>query len=375
VRVLLTGGGTGGHIYPALAIAKYLQRKEKQVEILYVGTERGLESDIVPRSGFTFRTIEVSGLKRSLSFDTIKTFWKLTKGIRQAHSIIREFKPDIVIGTGGYVCAPVLFVARLMGHLTVIHEQNVYPGLTNRFLSRFVHRVCISFADAEKYLSKYKQKVILTGNPRASEVIQVDKDSAHRAGTELGLDRKLKTVVVVSGSRGAKPINEAVMNMLEEVARQDVFQLLYITGKVHYDEIMKRVRDKKLDKARTILIRPFVYEMPELLSQTDLLIGRAGASTIAELTAMGVPAVFIPSPYVTANHQELNARWVVEHGGGVMIRESELTGKRLFDTVFSLVSNPQQLAAMSESSRTLGMPDALENIYQVMKELLTVTKT
>jgi UDP-N-acetylglucosamine--N-acetylmuramyl-(pentapeptide) pyrophosphoryl-undecaprenol N-acetylglucosamine transferase len=374
VRVLLTGGGTGGHIYPALAIAKYLQEREKQVEILYVGTERGLESDIVPRAGLPFRTIEVSGLKRSLSLDTWKTFWRLGKGIRQARTIVREFRPDLVIGTGGYVCLPVLFVARLMGHLTMVHEQNVYPGLTNRFLSRFVHRVCISFPDAEKYF-KSKGKVVLTGNPRASEVIRVDPDKTMRVGREHGLDRKYKTVVVVSGSRGAKPINEAVLDMLEEVAQQNVFQLLYITGKVHYDEIMERVRKRNLDQAHTIRVRPFVYDMPELLKQTDLLIGRAGASTIAEVTAMGVPAILIPSPYVTANHQEHNARWVVEHGGGVMIRESDLTGKRLYDTVYSLVSDERKLAEMRENSRALGIPDALEKLYQVIEDLLTVKKT
>lgn len=375
MKLLLTGGGTGGHIYPALAVAKDYKKNDPAVDILYVGTKRGLENDIVPRAGFAFRTIDVMGLKRSMSFDTLKTFWLLLKGLGQARKIIREFQPDLVIGTGGYVCAPVLFMARLMGCKTMIHEQNVFPGLTNRFLSRWVHRICISFPEAERYFPKAGHKVVLTGNPRASEVVRVDPERARKVAAALGLSPARKTVVVVSGSRGARPINEAVLQMLPKVANQRRFQLLYITGQIHYEAIQQRMRDMGVQTAETIIVRPFVYEMPELLSLTDLMVGRAGATTIAELTAMGVPAVFIPSPYVTANHQELNARWVVDHGGAVMLREAELSGERLWQTIQPLIFDDERLQAMRQSSRALGIPDALARVEHAVHELLAERKT
>ncbi|WP_018132745.1 undecaprenyldiphospho-muramoylpentapeptide beta-N-acetylglucosaminyltransferase [Effusibacillus pohliae] len=369
MKIVVSGGGTGGHIYPALAIARYLAEKE-QAEILYIGTERGLESDIVPRSGFAFRTIEVSGLKRSLSLDTIKTFVRLGKGLLQARRLLQEFQPDVAIGCGGYVVAPVIFTAKLLGIPTYIHEMDVLPGLTNRSLSRFADRIGVSFEGAVRHFSHVRQKVVVAGNPRASEVVRVTPEQVRKRKQELGLDPAKKTVVIVSGSRGAEPINDATVRMLDSVVQQRQFQLVYITGKIHYDKVAAQLQAKGYGPRTGIFLKPFVYDMPPLLAGADLLVSRAGATTIAEATALGIPGIYIPSPYVTNNHQEHNARWLADAGAGMMIRESDLTPELLYHTISSLIESPSKLQAMKERSRALGIPEALPNIHRTILELI-----
>ncbi|MFC4770213.1 undecaprenyldiphospho-muramoylpentapeptide beta-N-acetylglucosaminyltransferase [Effusibacillus consociatus] len=369
MKIVVTGGGTGGHIYPALAIAGYFADVEN-AEILYIGTERGLESDIVPRSGFAFRTIEVSGLKRSLSLDTVKTFWRLGKGLVQAGRILKEFQPDVVIGCGGYVVAPVAFMAKMRGIPTYIHEMDVLPGLTNRSLSRIADRIGVSFEGAVKYFSHVKDKVVVAGNPRASEVVKVSPDDIRKVKQEFGLDLTKKTVVVVSGSRGAKPINDATLGMLESVAKQKNFQLIYITGQIHYNDVVRQIQEKGYGPQQGIFTQPFVYNILPLLAGTDILVSRAGATTIAEVTALGIPGIYIPSPYVTNNHQEHNARWLADEGAGIMIKESDLTPDLLYDTISSLIESPSKLQEMKKRSRGLGIPEALSNIHQAVMDLL-----
>lgn len=369
MRIVVTGGGTGGHIYPALAISKYFSDMEK-AEILYIGTERGLESDIVPRSGFAFRTIEVSGLKRKVSLDAFKTFARLAKGLMQSRKILKEFRPDVVIGCGGYVVAPVVFMAKILGIPSYIHEMDVLPGLTNRSLSRFADRIGVSFAGSTKYFAHVKDKVVVAGNPRASEAIKVTPAEAGNLKKEMGLDPAKKTVVIVSGSRGAKPINEAAVGMMDLAAKQTRFQLVYITGRVHYDEIARQLKARGFGPESGIFVQPFVYRMLPLLAGADLIVSRAGATTIAEVTALGVPGIYIPSPYVTNNHQEHNARWLADAGAGIMIREPELTPERLYRTIASLMEDPSRLEEMKRRSQSLGIPDALPNIHRTVLELI-----
>ncbi|BCJ86073.1 undecaprenyldiphospho-muramoylpentapeptide beta-N-acetylglucosaminyltransferase [Effusibacillus dendaii] len=368
MKIVVTGGGTGGHIYPALAIAKFFAEKE-QADILYIGTERGLECDIVPRSGFAFRTIVVSGLKRKLSFDTVKTFARLTKGLLQSRKILKEFQPDIVIGCGGYVVAPVVSMAKMLRIPTYIHEMDVMPGLTNRSLSRIADRIGVSFEGAVPYFRHCQGKVVVSGNPRATEVAQVTKEETMAAKQELGLHPTKKTVVIVSGSRGAKPINDAVIDMIDRVAAQTDFQLVYITGQIHFDEISKRLAEKGVGPEKGIVVQPFVYNMPPLLAGADILVSRAGATTIAEATALGIPGIYIPSPYVTNNHQEHNAKWLADAGAGIMIQERNLSSESLFDAIISLIQSPDKLQSMKEKSRSLGVPNALENIHQTILQL------
>lgn len=370
MRIVVSGGGTGGHIYPALAIAKYFSEKE-QAEILYIGTERGMESDIVPRSGIPFRTVEVSGLKRSLSLDTFKTFLRLGKGIVQTRKILKEFRPDVVIGCGGYVVAPVVFTAWTLGIPSYIHEMDVLPGLTNRSLSRIADRIGVSFEGALPHFAHVKNKVVVAGNPRASEVVKITTSEILAAKQELGLHPAKSTVIVVSGSRGAKPINDAVKGMLDLAAAQKQFQLLYITGQIHFEQIQQELDAKGLGAENGIFLRPFVYNMPPLLAGADILVSRAGATTIAEATALGVPGIYIPSPYVTNNHQEYNARWLADSGAGILLRESDLTSDSLYRNIIELIQSPDKLQEMKQRSLELGKPEALTNIHRAIQSLLS----
>jgi len=368
VRIILTGGGTGGHIYPALALARYIKETDPNADILYVGTERGLESDIVPRSGLPFRTIEVAGLQRKLSLDTVKTFVKLSKGLTQARKILKEFRPDVVVGTGGYVCVPIIFMAKMMGIKAVITEMDVLPGLANRFLSRFADVTALSFAESQQYLPKARSFAV-TGNPRASDVMSVPAERSAKIAEDLGLDPHKKTVLIVCGSRGAAPINKAVLAMLDDVAKQKEFQLVYVTGQVHYDKIKAEIDSRGLADNKGIIVVPFVYDMPALLQHTDMMVGRSGATTMAEVLALGVPALYIPSPYVTNNHQEKNAVWMVEKGAGLMLKEQGLTGRALYDTIDGLVTDRERLSAMQNAARELGRPDAAKTYYQTLQAL------
>ncbi|WLR52250.1 undecaprenyldiphospho-muramoylpentapeptide beta-N-acetylglucosaminyltransferase [Bacillus tianshenii] len=363
MKVVVSGGGTGGHIYPALAFIRELKKKDKDAEVLYIGTEKGLESRIIGKEEIPFKTIEISGFKRKLSVDNLKTVMLFLQGVKKSKQYLKEFQPDVVLGTGGYVCGPVVYAAAKMGIPTVIHEQNSVPGLTNKFLSRYVDKVALSFEDAASYFPS--KKVELTGNPRASEVA-----SQHnaRAKEELGLDPRKPVVLIVGGSRGARPINEAFIKGLDEVGKRS-YQFLYITGEVHYDDVMKTVEKNK--NLSNVIIRPFVYNMPEILGSMDCIVARAGATTLAEITALGLPSILIPSPYVTNNHQEKNARTLSDHGAAILRLEQELNAKQLLADIDSIMLDESKRTEMSDKSRQIGMPDAAENLYNCMRALKT----
>lgn len=286
----------GGHIYPALSLIKEIQKNHVDAEILYIGTEKGLEADIVPREGIPFKTIHITGFKRKLSIENIKTVTRFLVGVKRAKKLINDFKPDVVIGTGGYVCGPVVYAAAKLNIPTVIHEQNSVPGLTNKFLSKYVDRIAICFDEAKQFFPE--SKVVFTGNPRASDVLNIDGEAGR---TSLGLDRNKKTVLIVGGSRGAKPINDAFLSVLDEWPKKG-YQVVYVTGSVHYDNVMGKVNQNS--QSDQVIIKPFIHNMPDVLGAVDLIVARAGATTLAEITALGLPSILIPSPYVTNNHQE-----------------------------------------------------------------------
>jgi UDP-N-acetylglucosamine--N-acetylmuramyl-(pentapeptide) pyrophosphoryl-undecaprenol N-acetylglucosamine transferase len=235
MKIAVSGGGTGGHIYPALALIREIQKKDENVEFLYIGTEKGLESKLVPRENIPFKSIHITGFKRKISFENVKTILRFLKGVRDSKKMLKEFKPDVVIGTGGYVCGPVVYAAAKMGIPTVVHEQNSVPGLTNKFLSRYVDKIAICFKEAKEFFPE--QKVVLTGNPRASEVLGQD---GIKGRLSAGLKLKVPTVLIFGGSRGARPINEAVVKSLTELSGKP-YQVLYITGDVHFEDVQKEV--------------------------------------------------------------------------------------------------------------------------------------
>ncbi len=363
MKIVVSGGGTGGHIYPALAFIHEVKKQHPNVDVLYIGTKKGLESTIVPRENIPFHAIDISGLKRSLSLENVKTLVRFIKSVHACKKLLKQYKPDVVLGTGGYVCGPVVYAAAKLGIPTIIHEQNSIPGLTNTFLSRYADKVAVCFEETKKYFPN--KKVVLTGNPRASEVVGKDGREARRS---LGLDEQKKTVLIVGGSRGARPINEAFLQVLHEV-EQKPYQFLYVTGDVHYDKVIKAVND--VGNPPNVIIRPFIHNMPEVLGGVDVIVARAGATTLAEITALGIPSILIPSPYVTNNHQEKNARALEKKGAAIVRLESELTGARLLDDIDRILLDEQTLTNMKEAAFQLGIRDAAERLYRVMVEMIS----
>jgi len=363
MRIVISGGGTGGHIYPALAYIRHVKEIHPNCQFLYIGTKEGLESKIVPRENIPFETIHITGFKRKLSFDNVKTIARFLKGVRDSKKLLKEFQPDIVIGTGGYVCGPVVYAAHKLKIPTIIHEQNSIPGLTNKFLSKYVNKIAISFPESESFFPK--EKVVLTGNPRGSEVLGKD---GHLAKQSIGLHKDKNSVLIFGGSRGAKPINDAVIEMIPIVKERD-YQLLYITGEVHYNDVIQKV-EKNGSIPENVKILPFLHNMPEVLAGMDLVVARAGATTIAELTSLGVPSILIPSPYVTNNHQEKNARALAENHAAKMLLEKDLTGKTLINEIDTIINHKEKLEEMKEASKKLGIKDASNRLYELSLSLV-----
>lgn len=362
MKIVVSGGGTGGHIYPALALIKEIQKHHSDVEFLYIGTERGLESSIVRREGIPFQSIHITGFKRKLSVENVKTVMRFMKGVSKSKELLRDFQADIVIGTGGYVCGPVVYAASKLGIPTIIHEQNSLPGLTNKFLARYVDKVAICFEEAKKYFPEHK--VVLTGNPRASEVMG---KSAEKGRHSLGIDASKPCVLIFGGSRGARPINEAVTEALPLFSMRN-YQVVYVTGDVHYDQVIAKVEEKSIGS--NVTIKPFIHNMPEVLAAVDLVVSRAGATTIAEITALGLPSILIPSPYVTANHQEVNARSLSEHDAAVLLLEKDLSSEKLIQEIDHILLKNERLDKMKQAAKALGIPDAAERLFQEVKSLV-----
>lgn len=365
MRVLVTGGGTGGHIYPALAIARGIKENNPEAEILFVGTAKGMEADIVPREGFPFRTVTVEGLTRRISVKALTTLLKTCKGCFEAFRIIRGFKPSVVVGTGGYVCGPVVLIAGLLGVPTLIHEQNAYPGITNKLLARIVKKVAVTFPESRKYFP-VKADVVLTGLPVRPEIQTAEREGAICA---LGLDRDKFTVLTVGGSRGARSINKAMIEVIAQAADRKEIQIIHMTGQLGFDETVSELKAAGIDMVNcgNITVKPYLYNMDEAMAAADLVICRAGATTIAEITVRGLPAILVPYPYASDNHQEYNARALVENRAALMILDRDLDGRKLWDTVRELYQNPHRLASMGQASREMGKPDALRHLLDIIE--------
>lgn len=361
LRIVITGGGTGGHIYPALAIARGLQETEENVKILYIGTKAGMEAKIVPATGIQFDTITVSGLNRRLSLQNLKTIARLGKGCGEARRILRSFKPDVVVGTGGYVCGPVVLTAALMKIPTLIHEQNAYPGITNRILSRFVDKVCITFSEAGPYFYK-KADIIKTGLPIRPDILNVPAGHAYEF---FGLRPDKRTILLVGGSRGAKTINQAARLVLEWALDKNDLQLIHVTGRDNYEEYMVELKNarKLVRDTESIKIIPYLDRMDYGLSVADLVVSRAGASFLAEITAVGVPAILVPFPFASENHQEQNARSLEKNGAArVLLEDGSQLGSKLLKEIQSVLEDNSVLETMATNSKKMGKPEALSLI-------------
>lgn len=365
MRVVLSGGGTGGHIYPAVAIARQCEAENPDSTFLYIGGTRGLESKLVPQEDIPFQSIDITGFRRKLSFDNVKTVMRFVQGVRKSKKMLKEFKPDVVIGTGGYVCGPVVYAAAKLGIPSVIHEQNAIPGLTNKFLMRYVDTVAVSFEGSEKSFSGAKN-VIYTGNPRATTVAQASRD---RGFATLGVPMDSRVVLVVGGSGGAKAINQAMIEMAPMLERLDDVHVVYVTGESYFDKTREAIRSVLGTMPNHLHVLPYVHNMPEVLACTSLIVNRAGASFLAEITSLGIPSILIPSPNVTNNHQEANARTLEKGGASLTMLERELTGEKLYEAIAGIMNDESGRKQMAEASRKLGKPDAAELLLKEIKRL------
>ncbi|WP_268913776.1 undecaprenyldiphospho-muramoylpentapeptide beta-N-acetylglucosaminyltransferase [Lentilactobacillus sp. SPB1-3] len=361
MRLIISGGGTGGHIYPALAVIEDLMKQEPDSEVLYVGSERGLEGGIVKKQGIKFVPLEIQGFKRSLSLENFKTVSLFLKSVRKSKKIIKDFKPDVVIGTGGYVSGAVVYAAARMKVPTLIHEQNSVVGLTNKFLSRFVDKIGVGFEAAKSQFSA--KKVEFVGNPRAQQVANMHSTFKW---SDIGLADDKKTVLIFGGSQGAPKINSAVVSAITKFSQRD-YQVVFVTGQKRYDGIMQQLENVQV--AENVKILPYIDNMPSVLPKVDLIVGRSGATSIAEITALGIPSILIPSPYVTADHQTKNTLSLVDNKAALMIKESDLNGESLLKHIDQLMLDDDQRNQMAAQSKKMGVVDSADRVLNLARSI------
>ena len=369
MKVLIAAGGTGGHVNPALAVAGEIRNQYPDAKICFVGTADRIEAKIVPAAGFPLKTIEISGFKRGFSpadiKANVKTVTRLLKSSGAVKKILNDFKPDVAVGFGGYVSGPVIRMAAKMGIPTAIHEQNAYPGVTNKALAEKVDAVMLTVEAAKKHLN-CKNEPIITGLPVRGELLTADGDASR---AELGFDER-PLVLCMGGSLGARAVNEAVIDAIAD-GRKDKYNYLISTGQYGL-WVPDKMREKGVDpdNEANIDVRTYINDMDRCLSAADLVICRAGASSLSEFEALGKPSILIPSPNVTANHQEKNARALEEQGAAAVILEKDCTAEVVLEKIKELLKNTETYEAMSKNLLSMAVPDSAERLCDVMQKLI-----
>ena len=370
-RVIFTCGGTAGHVNPAIALAQLMHEKDPETEFLFVGAERGLEKDLIPKAGYAFRTVHISSFHRSFKPKEIKhnliSVYNLLRAPGEARTILREFRPDVVIGTGGYASFPMVKAAAKAGIPTAVHESNMVPGLTTQMLEPFADRIMVGFEECRQHYKK-PERVCVTGTPVRGDFFTRTRAEAKAA---LGVDDGRPLIVSFWGSLGASGMNRQMADFLALEAAKEPFHHIHAAGKSGYPMIQALLKEKGVDleKHSSLQLREYIYDMATVMRAADLVICRAGASTISELTALGVPALIVPSPYVTNNHQEKNARVLEKAGGAAVLVEQDSSGQVLFQTACGILRDEARLADMERSMAALGIRDATERIYQTIAEI------
>lgn len=357
MRVIICAGGTGGHIYPALAIIKKIKDMEATSEFLYIGTTDRMESKIVPNEGINYIGLEMEGINRKKIFRNIVVFRKYFKAIKKAKKEIKNFNPDVVVGVGGYVSAPVVRAAHSLGYKTVIHEQNSYPGVTNQSLSKIVDKVLVSLPDTLKHFPQ--GKTFYTGNPRSEEISLVKPLSKR----EVGLTGSKKLVVIVMGSLGSATVNEKILEIVPAFRGKN-YEVLLITGERYFQDY------EDIDIPENVKVVPFLTNLIGLLKSVDLIVSRAGASTIAEVTAIGLPSILVPSPYVTNNHQLKNAKELYEAGASLILEEKDFGRDTLINLIDQVFLDSELYNRLKSSSKKLGVTDSATRVYNEIKKLV-----
>ena len=357
MKVIISAGGTGGQIYPALAIINKIKEKEPNSKFLYIGTTDRMEKDLIPSLGINYVGVEMKGLDRKNPLNNIKIISMYNKAKKKISEEIKKFNPDIVIGVGGYITVPVILSAHKLKYKTVIHEQNSIPGMSNKFLSKYVNKVLLSLPGSSEYFKK--DKTVYTGNPRSEEIISI-KEADKK---ELGLKENKKLVVIVMGSLGSATINEKEKEMVNDFKEKN-YEVLLITGEKYYNDY------SKMSIPENVKVYPFLKNFINVLKKADLIVTRAGASTIAEITAIGLPSILVPSPYVTNNHQYKNAKELEEKGCSKILEEKDFCSKNLIPMIDKLLEDEKEYEKMKNSAKKLGVENSATKVYNEIKKVV-----
>lgn len=370
MKVVISAAGTGGHINPALAIAGKIKEENPNSEIVFFGTERGLENDLVPRNGYKLRTIEAYGFKKEISIKNLKNIIKTFSSRKDVKRFLEDFKPDIVIGTGGYICVPVFSVATKLKIPTILHESNSYPGRAVKMYSKKVDRVLCGFEETKSNLNN-ASNVVVTGTPTKIKKLNIDKQRKEEILRNIGVKTDLPIVLIFGGSQGAQKINESVINLVKNKLNKN-YEIILSCGAKQYDLIKENLskENKNLDDLKNIKILPYIYNMDEFMNIADLIVCRSGAMTVTEIEIVGKPAIFVPLPSKMANRQEDNAKVLEKVGAAEIISNDVINFENLSNEINKIISDKEKLKKMGEQANKLENKDVLDKIYSEIKEVL-----
>ena len=370
MRVIIAAAGTGGHINPGIAIANKIKEKEPDSNIIFVGTDRGLENDLVPRAGYELKTIDAYGLSKKISIDNLKKLYKTYKGIGEAKKIVKEFKPDIVIGTGGYICGAVVLAAKKNNVPVLLHESNAFPGKAVQMLAKKANTILVSFKDAQDRIKNCKN-VVFTGTPVKIKKQEYSLNEKEKTIKDLQLKNDKPIVLIFGGSQGAQRINEAIISIIENNLNKD-YQIIWATGPKQYD-IIKEYLGKNninIEKIANTKIVPYIYNMEELENVCDLVVARSGAMTITEISNLAKPSILIPLPNVSNDHQMYNAKVLEKVGGAIIITNDDVNGELLNRTIKDIVLDKNKCEQMGKNAYKVSTKDVEEKIYKEIKKLV-----
>ena len=370
MRVIIAAAGTAGHINPGLAIANKIKKEEKDSEIIFIGTTRGLENDLVPRAGYKLKTIDAYGLSKEISIENLKKMYKTFKGLGEAKKIIKEFKPDIVIGTGGYICGATITAAHSLKIPTLLHESNAFPGKAVKMLAKKTNTILVSFEDAVPRIKNCKN-VVFTGTPVKIKKQNYKEEERNRIIYGVDLEINKPIVLVFGGSQGAKRINDTIMEIIKNKKNKD-YQMIWATGPKQYDIIKEELENLGLNinNIPNMKIMPYIYNMEELMNVVDVIVSRSGAMTITEISNLGKPSILIPLPNVSHNHQLYNAKALENVGAAKIILNDELNGEKLNKAVEEIVLDKNVTKKMGENALKISTIDAEEKIYSEIEKLV-----
>lgn len=370
MNVVIAAAGTGGHINPGIAIANKIKQENKNAKITFIGTLRGLENDLVPRAGYDLKRIEAYGISRKISIKNIKNICKTITSFNKAKKLIKELNPDIVIGTGGYICGPVLLAANKYKIPCILHESNAYPGVTVKLLSAKVDEILVGFEDAKKRLPKAK-KVEVTGTPTKLRKQNLSDKQKEEIKKQLSIKSNLPIVLVYGGSQGAKSINNAILGIIENKLNEN-YHIIWAVGQKQYDDIKKALKAKGLNinNIKNASVVPYIYNMQEIMNFADLIVARSGAMTITEVSLLGKPAIFIPYPYATENHQEYNAKVLENVGAAEIVLDKDLNNSILSSKIQEIITNKELQLKMSKNAEKIAIQNVEDKIYNEIKKLI-----